>query len=180
MSDSVRRVRLSSTVSRRFVPLARCYGMSGAEQVLELARELVNFGLQPGLWDTDSVEEIIGAERAHWKGHYHGHISVLMGLLWYADTVNDHHLKEFVRAGYEYARNFGITRIGWFPCWIGPNPVGHMWACESCTVADMVALAGKLSTMGVGDYWDDIDGYVRNTLADQQYISQQDGGIMFI
>jgi hypothetical protein len=37
-----------------------------------------------------------------------------------------------------------------------------------CTTGDMTWLAVKLSDLGVGDYWDDADGYVRNQLVEQQ------------
>ena len=149
--------------------LARWHQLSGDKEALELARKLANFVLKPSLWEEGALEDLVGPERAQWQGHFHGHITTFMGLLWYALTTNNVRLTEFVRSGYEYSRNFGIARIGWFPCWIGPNPIGHKLACESCGTADMVALAVKLSTAGVADYWDDVDGYVRNTLVEQQY-----------
>ena len=77
-----------------------------------------------------------------------------MGLLWYADATDDERLKQFVRNGYEHFRNFGIARIGLFG--------------EMCTIGDMTYLAVKLSEMGVGDYWEDVDQYVRNHLIEGQ------------
>ena len=77
-----------------------------------------------------------------------------MPLIEYANATNDNHLKEFVRAGYEYARNQGIARIGL----IG----------ETCTISDMIATAIKLTEGGAGEYWDDVDGYIRNQLIEQQ------------
>ena len=77
-----------------------------------------------------------------------------MGLIWYAEVTHDTRLMQFVRDSYEYLRTFGIARIGLFG--------------EMCTTGDMAFLAIKLSRLGVGDYWDDVDGYVRNQLAELQ------------
>jgi hypothetical protein len=44
------------------------------------------------------------------------------------------------------------------------------YGVEGCTVADMVALAIKLSQAGVGDYWDDADRYLRNQFAEMQML----------
>ncbi len=62
-----------------------------------------------------------------------------------------------MRQGYEYLRNWGIARVGLFG--------------EMCAVSDMTYLAIKLSDYGVGDYWEDVDCYVRNILADRQITS---------
>ena len=72
----------------------------------------------------------------------------------YAEVTHDVRVMEFVREGYEYLRNFGIARIGLFG--------------EMCNVGDMTYLAVRLSRLGVGDYWDDVDQYVRNQLAEGQ------------
>jgi hypothetical protein len=42
--------------------------------------------------------------------------------------------------------------------------------CESCEVADMIVLALKMSRAGLGDYWDDVDRYVRNQFVEQQVV----------
>jgi hypothetical protein len=59
-----------------------------------------------------------------------------------------------VRSAYEYQRNFGIARVGLFG--------------EGCTTGDMTQLAIKLSETGAGDYWEDVDCYVRNHLIEIQ------------
>ena len=40
--------------------------------------------------------------------------------------------------------------------------------CEACEVADMIALGVKLSQAGTGDYWDDVDRYLRNHFCEMQ------------
>ena len=77
-----------------------------------------------------------------------------MGMLWYADAARDARLLEFVRSGYEYMRNLGIARLGLFG--------------EMCTTGDMTQLALSLSDAGVGDYYEDVDCYLRNHLAEMQ------------
>jgi hypothetical protein len=68
--------------------------------------------------------------------------------------MRDARAMEFVRSGYEYMRNWGVARLGLFG--------------EMCTTGDMTQIALKLSDAGVGDYYDDVDCYVRNQLAELQ------------
>jgi hypothetical protein len=53
-------------------------------------------------------------------------------------------------------RNLGLARIG-------------MWG-ENMANSFMAAIAIKLSDAGAGDYWDDVDCYVRNTMAEDQFV----------
>jgi len=145
--------------------LARWYKMTGSQQALNLAGEIARYLTRPKMWVSEAEPQAVaGAERAHFSGHFHGHASTLRGLLEYAVAAGDAELMQFVREGYEYARNFGIARIGFFPEMTGGGP------CETCCIADMVALAIRLSDAGVGDYWDDVDRYVRNQLVEQQLL----------
>jgi hypothetical protein len=77
-----------------------------------------------------------------------------MGMAWYADAVRDAQVMEFVRAGYEYERNSGLARVGLFG--------------EGCTSGDMTQVAIRLSESGAGDYWEDVDCYIRNHLTEIQ------------
>ena len=133
--------------------LARWYGMSGDDRALRLADKLVSFVLKPRFWQ-DVEHAQFGRE-----AHLHGHGKLMRGLLEYARVTGKEWLKDLVRFGYEHARTLGIPRIG---CLI--------WTTEACAGADMLALAAKLSTYGVGDYWDDVDAYIRNQMSEQQLI----------
>jgi hypothetical protein len=82
----------------------------------------------------------------------------MLGLLYAADATRDAHTMEFVRSAYEYQRNFGIARVGLFG--------------EGCTTGDMTQLAIKLSEAGVGDYWEDVDCYIRNHLIEIQLMDR--------
>ncbi|OHB81616.1 MAG: hypothetical protein A2W31_15000 [Planctomycetes bacterium RBG_16_64_10] len=146
--------------------LAKWADMTGDQDALDFARRLANYVRQPRVWTPGAeLAGVTGAERGHFSGHFHAHVAALRGLLEYAMVADDAELKAFVRSGYEYARNFGLSRIGWFP----ENTATGQY-CEACCTADMVALAIKLGDAGVGDYWEDVDGYVRNQLVEQQLI----------
>ncbi len=96
--------------------------------------------------------------------HFHGHSNCLLGFLEFALATNDKALKEYVKKSFEWARGQGSALIGFYPENIRPNCPNS----EGCPVADMVALAVKLSEAGIGDYWDDADRWVRNYFSELQ------------
>lgn len=135
--------------------LTEWYEETGDEEALELARKLVNFVTKDKYWKPEAEPKAVYApDRAHFMGHTHAYLAGLMGVLWYANATGDEQLKEFSRSGYEYMRNFGLACLGVFG--------------EGCTTGDMTMLALKLSETGVGDYWEDVDCYVRNHLIELQ------------
>ena len=135
--------------------LVRTYTLTGDRKYLELAEKLKNLIMLEKHWQVEAAPKaIVGHEHAWFSGHHHSYTSALMGLILYAEATNDPVLMEFVRSGYEYLRKYGIARIGLFG--------------EMCTTADMVWLGVKLSELGVGDYWEDVDQYTRNMLVEQQ------------
>ena len=140
--------------------LCQWYDLAGNPKDLELAGKFSRFVSQPTFWEPEVEPKFFaGAERGHFKGHMHSYAGALIGMLEYAQRANDAWLKEFVRNGYEYARNAGIARIG---------ALG-----ETCTIGDMTVLAAELSAMGVGDYWDHVDQYVRNHLSEVQFVDKE-------
>ena len=72
---------------------------------------------------------------------------------------------EFVCHGYEYAKSEGETLTGYFPEFLQSPELEHS---EICEVADMVALALKLSEYDVMDCWEDADHWLRNMFAEGQ------------
>ena len=141
--------------------------LSGDPEALEMAGRLVRFVTQPKFWDTViPPKSTQGNLEAGYLGHLHGHLANLRAILEYAAVTNDASLMQFVRQGYEYTRQFYGPRIGYFTEWTIP-----MSPCETCEVADMIGLAIRLSDEGVGDYWEDVDQYVRNQFVEQQHVS---------
>jgi hypothetical protein len=101
-------------------------------------------------------------------GHFHNHTIGALSILEYAAAVKDQTALEWVNSGYQWARNQGSNLVGFFPEIIINN---RYLACESCEVADMIAISIKLTQAGVGDYWDDVDRWTRNTFAEQQLVN---------
>lgn len=155
----------------------RWYEISGDPEALDYARKLANFFLLPSFWEDGAAEGIVGYEHGLFAGHFHGNTGGLRALLRLAIVTRDESLKQFVRESYEFALRSGLPRIGWFPTWLCPERFGRSpflrTVCEGCGIADMVALAIKLSDAGVRDCWDDVDQYVRNQLVEQQGIDPE-------
>ena len=109
-------------------------------------------------------------------GHFHGHAIVLLGLVDYALAAQDQELLDFCRKSYEWARVQGSTLTGYFPTVINPEgglPYSGVHSpfydeFEICELADMIAIALKLSAGGVGDYYDDVERWVRNFFSEGQ------------
>ena len=156
--------------SNQIGALCLWHATSGDERALDLARRITRFVMQPRFWYAGASPDVAGAERGHWQGHFHERMITLRALLWFAMATGDWRLKEFVRSSYEHSRNYGLARIGWNPGWTGPHPLHrNERTCESCGIAGQIGLAVRLSQAGLGDYWDDVDGYVRNHLVEQQF-----------
>jgi hypothetical protein len=140
--------------------LSRWSRYTKQDDSLDLCGELAEYAFQPKYWQPEvAPKAVVAYERAQFDGHHHSYLTFLKGLLCYAEQTNDARLKRFVRDGYEYFRTFGLARIGAFG--------------ETCSTGDMTFLAIKLSDLGVGDYWDDADQYVRNQLTEMQITDTQ-------
>jgi hypothetical protein len=132
--------------------LATWYMQTGNEQALRLSGELVRFVTKPQFWSDWPAGEypfVEGAQHAHWRGHYHGQVNTLRAVLEYAIATDDARLKAFVRDGYEWTRQSVLARIGFLDY-------------QGCATGRLIGLAIKLSDAGVGDYWEDVDQYIRN------------------
>jgi hypothetical protein len=143
-------------------PLATWYALSGNKQSLRLCGELVRFLMKPKFWADWKGGEypgVCGAEHAHWDGHFHGYVNALRSILDYAVVINDTRLMAFVRDGYEWSRQQqgAIAAIG---------KVGDG---QGCGLGRLLGLAVKMSYAGIGDYWDDIDQYIRNDAVEYQF-----------
>jgi hypothetical protein len=127
---------------------------------LHLAGELVRFYTKPQFWADwtgGDYQGVMGAEHAHWDGHFHGYINTLRSILDYAIATDDPRLKLFVRDGYEWARQAGLSRIGL----VGDG--------QGCGLGRLIGLAITLTDAGVGDYWEDVDLYIRNHGTEMQF-----------
>jgi len=140
--------------------LANWYLLTGKEKSLRLSGQLVRFYAKAKFWadwQEGDYPGVVGAEHAHWRGHLHGHVNTLRAILEYAIASNDTRLMSFVRDGYEWARQMEIARIGL----VGDG--------QGCGCGRLIGLAVKLTEAGVGDYWEDVDLYIRNHGVEMQF-----------
>ncbi len=145
-----------------------------------MAHRLAAFMLKPSMWRAHGEEMIVSAEHGRWRGHFHTHTMGLIGLLEYAIATNDARVARIADEAYRHGRSVGIPRMGFFPAVIrsvsqqsGRNAGAggtYPQTSETCGVADMIALAIRLTQSGIGDYWDDVDQYVRNHLVECQML----------
>jgi hypothetical protein len=155
--------------------LVRAYKYAGDQEARNLLRLLTRFDLKPGMWENTTLQDYLGNEHGVFAGHFHGNTAALLALLDVAEMENSAWLKEFVREAYDNAVRNGVSRIGWYPSFILPTKYGReallASECETDGLGEMIELGVRLSDAGVGDYWDDIDGVVRNQLAEMQFCS---------
>ncbi len=155
--------RINSMLSRS---LCVAYRLTGYEPALELAGKMIRGVMkhQNG-FDKDG----------RWLlRHFHTSTASLLAILEYAIVTNDKELLEFAKEGYEYGKMLGDPLIGFFP----EAVPGSDWSIrrqimtsETCAVADMIGLSLKLTRAGVGNYWEDVDRWVRNQFVENQLTS---------
>jgi len=136
----------------------RQYRYSGDERLLEMAGRFARFIMKPKFWGAKFDQASpFHQHRAHWHGHFHGTLAAFRGLLEYALAAEDYRALEFVRDGYEWARQHFCPQLG---C---------QAVTEGCAFGDIAALAIQLSEAGAGDFWDDLDALARNSLLEAQF-----------
>lgn len=147
--------------------LSQFYRTAGYEPALTLAGKLAHFVIEHG-----NVYEPRGRFVPEVGGEFHHRTYPLLACLEYATLAKDREMQEFVRRTYEWARTAegqANPLVGFIPGGFAPpgsNSISQ--SAEGCGIADMVALAVKLSAAQVGDYWDDVDRWVRNQFAEAQ------------
>ena len=106
--------------------------------------------------------------------HFHHNGNAMDALAEYALATGDAEFTEFVKNSYHYARSLKDSSplVGFFPEYIDdwPDERGVVDS-EGCCVVDMLLTALWLTKAGVGDYWDDIDRFLRNQFAEMQMTS---------
>jgi len=172
--------RVDSENSRVPHGLVHAYRLLGYEPALTLAGKVIRF----------LRRNYFGADGSFWGApgeplaHFHAHAHSLLAMEEYAEVTGDQELMEFVvrsfayakhlgdnlvtAPGYNFATNLGANFLGYFPEWVNSSE----WeGSETCQVTDMITLGMRLCDAGVGDYWDDVDGWVRNMFAEGQLLT---------
>lgn len=161
--------------------LAKYYNATGYEPALEMSGRITKFyRYHCQYYDSEGrflfdehmkkmFKQMANTPAPTIGGHGHAHTYGLLSMLEYAAAARDQDTMKFVQTSYEWIKRqnspFGVsTLVGWFPEWYVPYYVD----CETDTIADMLALAVKMTELGLGDYWDDLDRWLRNQFAAQQ------------
>jgi len=161
---------------RHMAVLAKHHQLTGNKESLELARKISRFVLKPEMW-TDTLEEegYPGHEHGIQYGHFHNGVQGLTGLFLLAEATDDDWLRQFVREGYDHAVLNGILRVGFYPAWSWPQKYDRApmlsEVTEPCALSDLIRLGVLMNDAGMGDYWDDVDHILRNTLIGQQIVN---------
>ena len=143
---------------------------TGYAPALALAGKLVRAIKDHGnYFDTDGTF-LACQRRPGPEAHFYAHVHCLLETLDYAMAIGgDAELIEFAHNGFKYAKANGEPLTGYFPEYIADSRHDFQM-CESCGLADMIGLGLRLSMLGVGDYWDDVDRWIRNQFAEQQLV----------
>lgn len=117
----------------------------------------------------DYVREQFSHEGMKFGGHGHGHLIALLALTDFAETTGNRELWQFCKKVFDWTRKpgpeYGVSlRVGWIPEFYLPAYP----SADADPLADVLGVALKLSCAGYGDYWDEIDRFVRNQFAEQQ------------
>jgi hypothetical protein len=152
--------------------LAALYQSTGSPDVLKLSEKLARF-----LKDHAQIFDPDGrflARHPSDRGpalQFHHNGNALEGIAAYAAASGSSEFAAFARSSYDWARSLGSPLVGYFPEYIDDWPDDRPYNdCETCCTADMIQLAMILTQMGQGDYWDDVDRYLRNQFAEMQLL----------
>lgn len=157
---------LGAAVSQVILGLVHLYREFKYEPAVNLSLKLLNYIFkQCDYFGIDGSFNKCYPQKYGNAGHIHGHTYCLIAMLELADIKNDYEMKEFVKKSYEWARTKGNSLIGYFGEYLNSDEYEET---EICGVADMITLAVKLCVYGIGDYWDDVDRWVRNIFYEGQ------------
>ena len=155
--------------------VAQYYLATGYEPAKQLAKLIARFLMSPQAryFDADGHFMMREIPRFGNSMHFHHHGKGLRSIGQYRLISNDSEVDGFLKKCYDYARSVGNPLVGFFPEFDGPNPWHHFpsetWSSsEGCCVGDMILFALILTRTGVGDFWDDIDRWVRNQFTEMQ------------
>lgn len=145
----------------------------GDPEALELAAKLVNYNLNElryfgddGSFSDDVVANLGPGGKS---AHFHTHAMNILAALAVAERSGDKRLLEKAKTAFDWAASPASTSeplVGFFPEVIFRGRTINSTS-EICEVSDMVIAGMMLSQMGY-DYWDEVDRWVRNQLAESQ------------
>ena len=141
---------------------AQFYKVSGYEPALILCRDMVRWAMAK-IYTREDGRYLV-------EHFYHG-VYPLIGMASYAEITGDMEVFKRVEACYRWARDMGDPLVGFYST---EMPGGqayidlHQEYMEICALSNMCIVALHLSRNGIGDYWDDVDRWARNSYAQSQ------------
>ena len=139
------------------------YKLTGHEPALDLAGKIIKGTMKRTKgFDSDGRWLLY---------HFHTSSASLLAMLEYSLITKDDEMLELVRKAYEFGKAVSGSLTGFFPEFVPGSDYylkRRVNVCETCCVADMIGLALKLTSAGVGEYWEDVDRWTRNQLVENQ------------
>jgi hypothetical protein len=137
--------------------LVRTYQLFGDEVALDLARGIAN--------------HLVGMSRYfNWKGEFFGHVHsavwVAAGLVLLGRLTGEAGYVDKGRQVFQYVLGMSSS-FGWIPEYAQWHPISEEH-CETCCIRDMILCGFELIDAGYEEYWDTINRFTRNQLAEQQ------------
>ena len=149
--------------------LVHVYKETGYQPAATLADKIIRYTLEE--LDYFNADGSFAPEAPGGKHiHFHMHSVALLAMVEYGHAVGDTDILALSQLAYEYGKSVADTNLGYFPSTISG---GNDDSSEFSSVADMIAIGLKLTEAGYGDYYDDIDRWVRNGLAERQLTQQR-------
>lgn len=154
------------------------YAATGSQKAKELAGKLAQYlKNRAGIFDNQGHFIALHYFTDRPSLHFAHHANALEGMIEYSLATKDMEFATFVKKSYEWARNRGSPLIGYFPEYIKLWPDNRDFEdTETCCIADMIQIAIGLTEMGVGDYWDDVDRFLRNQFSENQLPIARENG----
>ena len=137
--------------------LVRRYELKKDEVALDLAVGLANNVLGPSRYFNYKME---------FFGHVHSAAWFAYGLLRLARVTGNVLYFQKGKGIYDYIRSLSSS-FGWVPEYAQWHPMEEEH-CETCCVRDMILCAIELAQNGFPAYWNDVNLFARNQLAENQ------------
>ena len=161
--------------------LLQCYRTLGNEDALEIGEKMMRYIWRDSGYFGDRGEfnkdEPLRSSKMEANEpnliHFHAHTNQIMAAMEVVQANGSQEMLNYAIKGYEYAIRHGDRLLGFFPEWLsykGGSYGSGPSSSEICEVADMIAVAIKLSLLGY-DKWDDVDRWTRNQFAECQLTS---------
>ncbi|MBI2194769.1 MAG: glycoside hydrolase family 127 protein [Planctomycetes bacterium] len=161
--------------------LVQAYKMTGYEAALSAAGRYLNYLRRHFFGQEGAFHSSAGRLE---MAHFHAHARTLLAMIEYAEATGDARDIPFVLASYEWAKGLladqgidasyrvsrapGAALLGFFPEWT--QVYASEMHGETCQATDMIAMALRLGEAGWADTWDDADRWIRNHLAESQFV----------